>query len=125
MVGRGKPGRPPETAKHEEFARLVTLDAPSRLRARSLLQVRITFAAPMPAAHFTDLPGVSDLTIDGTSLTCQVDGTPDALVKAAAQHTVTGLYADTPDLETVFDSYFTGRGTPNDPQPAAGPRGIR
>jgi ABC-2 type transport system ATP-binding protein len=88
--------------------RLVALDATAQLRTRSLLQVRITFAAPVPIEQFAGLPGVTDLTVDGTTLTCRIDGNPDGLIKAAAKHTITGLYADTQDLETVFQAFYAG-----------------
>ncbi|MBA9005189.1 ABC transporter ATP-binding protein [Thermomonospora cellulosilytica] len=89
--------------------RLVALDTVAGLRARSLLQVRIDFTAPVPAEEFTGLPGVTDLEVQGTTLTCNVNGSPDALVKAAARHTVTGLHADTQDLEELFHAYYTGQ----------------
>lgn len=89
--------------------RLVALDTVARLRSRSLLQVSITFAAPVPTEQFTGLPGVTDLTIDGDTLTCRIDGSPDALVKAAAQHTITGLHADTQDLEELFHTYYAAQ----------------
>ncbi|MEW2357592.1 ABC transporter ATP-binding protein [Spirillospora sp. NPDC029432] len=88
--------------------RLVALDSVADLRARSFLQVRITFAAPVPAEEFAGLPGVTDLAVEGTVLTCRVDGAPDALVKAAARHTVTGLHAGGQDLEELFHAYYTG-----------------
>ncbi|WUI01433.1 ABC transporter ATP-binding protein [Spirillospora sp. NBC_00431] len=88
--------------------RLVALDTVTDLRARSFLQVRITFAAPVAAEEFTGLPGVTDVDLDGTTLSCRVDGVPDALLKAAARHTITGLRADTQDLEELFHAYYTG-----------------
>lgn len=88
--------------------RLVATDTVAALRARSFLHVRIDFAAPVAAEDFDTLPGVTDLKVDGRTLTCAVDGTPDALVKAAARHTVTGLHADTQDLEELFRAYYTG-----------------
>ncbi|RFU41663.1 ABC transporter ATP-binding protein [Actinomadura logoneensis] len=86
--------------------RLVAADTVAALRARSLLEVRIDFAAPVPEAEFAALPGVTGLRLDGTTLTCHVDGAPDALLKAAARHTVIGLRADTQDLEELFQSYY-------------------
>jgi ABC-2 type transport system ATP-binding protein len=90
--------------------RLVALDTVADLRARSFLQVRITFAAPVRAEEFAALPGVAGLAVEGTTLSCRVDGTPDALLKAAALHTVIGLRADTQDLEELFHGYYTGEG---------------
>jgi ABC-2 type transport system ATP-binding protein len=88
--------------------RLVALDTIADLRARSHQRVRITFAAPVPEREFATLPGVTDVTVDGTSLTCTVNGSPDALVKTAARHTITSLHADTQDLEALFHSHYTG-----------------
>ncbi|MFC5751596.1 ABC transporter ATP-binding protein [Actinomadura rugatobispora] len=88
--------------------RLVALDTVADLRARSFLQVRVTFDAPVPEEDFTDLPGVTGLAIEDRTLTCRVDGPPDPLIKAAARHTVTGLHADTPDLEELFHTYYSG-----------------
>ncbi|MEV6927620.1 ABC transporter ATP-binding protein [Dactylosporangium sp. NPDC051485] len=88
--------------------RLVALDTVADLRARSFLRVRLTFSQPVPAEQFAALPGVTDLTIDGTTVTCSIDGSPDALIKAAARHTITGLHADTQDLEELFHTYYTG-----------------
>ncbi|TDD34224.1 ABC transporter ATP-binding protein [Actinomadura sp. KC06] len=88
---------------------LVALDTVADLRARSFLQLRITFAAPVRAEEFAGLPGVTDLTVDGATLTCRVDGSPDPLIKAAARHTVTGLRADTQDLEELFHTYYTSQ----------------
>lgn len=87
---------------------LVALDTVADLRARSFLTVRVTFAAPVRAEEFVALPGVAHGSADGATLSCRVDGSPDALVKAAARHTVTGLRADTQDLEELFHTYYTG-----------------
>ncbi|GAA2359600.1 ABC transporter ATP-binding protein [Dactylosporangium salmoneum] len=88
--------------------RLAALDTVADLRARSLLHVRLTFAAPVAAREFAELPGVTDLRTDGITLSCAVDGSPDALIKTAARHTVTGLHADGQDLESLFQAYYTG-----------------
>ncbi|WP_329091951.1 ABC transporter ATP-binding protein [Actinomadura citrea] len=87
---------------------LAALDTVAELRARSFLTVRITFAAPVQAEEFAGLPGVTQVATDGSTLSCRVDGSPDALVKAAARHTVTALRADTQDLEELFHAYYTG-----------------
>ncbi|MGW5669833.1 ABC transporter ATP-binding protein [Micromonospora sp. NPDC003776] len=88
--------------------RLVALDTVADLRSRSQLRVRLTFAEPVGAAEFTGLPGVRDLAVRGSVLDCRLEGTPDALIKAAARHPVVGLRADTQDLEELFHDYYTG-----------------
>jgi len=92
--------------------RLVATDTVAALRDRSLLRVRIGFAEAVTAEEFTALPGITDLTVTGTgggtTLTCRVDGRPDALIKAAARRTVTDLRAESQDLEELFHAYYTG-----------------
>ncbi|WP_106396590.1 ABC transporter ATP-binding protein [Actinocorallia populi] len=92
--------------------RLAAVDTVTALRERSLLRVRIDFAEAVTAEEFAALPGVTDLTVTGAeggaTLTCRLDGRPDALVKAAARHTVTDLRAENQDLEELFHAYYTG-----------------
>ena len=87
---------------------LVALDTVADLRARSHLQVSITFAAPVQPAAFAALPGVTDLTVDGPVLSCRVIGSPDPLIKEAARHTVIELHSGRPDLEDLFFGYYNG-----------------
>jgi ABC-2 type transport system ATP-binding protein len=61
----------------------------------------------VPAAEFAALHRVSDLTVDGATLRCRLDGRADALVKAAARHTVVALLSEEPDLEELFFTYYT------------------
>ena len=44
----------------------------------------------------------SGVSIDGSVLRCRLDGPADALVKAAAAHTVVSITSEEPDLEDVF-----------------------
>lgn len=96
---------------------LVALDTVANLRARSYLSVRLTIAGPADpgalTAEFAALPGVGELAVTptadgGAELTCHLTGTPDALVKAAARHTVTGLHAGSQDLDDLFHTYYSG-----------------
>lgn len=86
--------------------RLVTVGGVAELRERAVRRVEITFAGPVPEAQFASLPGVSALTVEGAVLRCLIAGSPDALVKAAARHTVTGLICEEPDLEELFMDYY-------------------
>lgn len=88
--------------------RLVTVDSVAALRQRAVRRVRITFAAPVSIADFDALPNVTDLTIVDTVLDCHVHGSPDALVKHAARHTVVDLLSEEPDLEELFLTYYEG-----------------
>lgn len=89
---------------------LVALSTVAELRARTALNVQIDFdfSAPPLLEQFAGLPGVTDVTVDGLSLRCQVNGSPDPLIKLAARYTVTRIRATEPDLEELFFSYYSG-----------------
>jgi ABC-2 type transport system ATP-binding protein len=86
--------------------RLVTVDRVETLREQAVRKVEIQFDAPVPADEFAALPGVSDLQVDGVVLRCRLAGRADALVKAAARHTVVDLLSEEPDLEELFFDYY-------------------
>jgi ABC-2 type transport system ATP-binding protein len=86
--------------------RLVTVERVEALGERAVRHLELGFDRPVAAEEFTALPGVSDLRVDGPRLWCRLVGPPDALVKAAARHTVVDLLATEPDLEELFfDAY--------------------
>jgi len=71
-------------------------------------QFTLVFAAPVPTDAFATLPGVTriDVADGGRTLHVSVQGTPDAVVKAAAQHPVVSLSSYEPSLEDIFLHYF-------------------
>ncbi|MEU4428466.1 ABC transporter ATP-binding protein [Actinoplanes sp. NPDC024001] len=88
--------------------RLVALDTVAGLRHQAVRAVELMFAEPIVAADFAQIPGVSDLTVNETVLRCRLTGTPDALLRAATRHTVTGLLATEPALDDLFHIYYSG-----------------
>ncbi|RDI64630.1 ABC transporter ATP-binding protein [Nocardia pseudobrasiliensis] len=99
--------------------RLVALDTIADLRAGALRRIEIGFAAAVTVAEFVGLPGVADAEVDetGKTLRASLTGAPDALVKAAARHTVTALRTTEPHLDEIFHSQYAG--TDSLPRPAA------
>jgi ABC-2 type transport system ATP-binding protein len=87
--------------------RLVATEAIEVLRQRAIRRVELRFGVPVPAAAFQHLPGVRDVAVDGEVLRCVVEGSADALVKAAAQFPVISLLSHEPDLEELFLAYYT------------------
>ncbi|MEI5034947.1 ABC transporter ATP-binding protein [Streptomyces sp. S1A(2023)] len=81
--------------------RLIALDTVAALRAGAVRDIEVTFAAPVPQVAFDGLPGGGLLRLDsdGMTLSGQVTGSPDALIKAIAAYPVTGLRAGEPALE--------------------------
>ncbi len=86
--------------------RLVTVEDVDDLRQRARRRIEIVFDNPVPAGEFQVIPGVSELSIDGTLLRCRLDGRADHLIKAAARHGVAMISAEEPDLEELFFDYY-------------------
>jgi ABC-2 type transport system ATP-binding protein len=86
--------------------RLVAVERVEDLRERAVRKVEVVFDAPVSPSEFDGLAGVSDVTVDGATLRCRLDGRADALVKTAAKHTVVGLLSEEPDLEELFFTYY-------------------
>ncbi len=74
--------------------------------------VTITFADRVPVEVFTGLAGVEQVEPqgDGRTLRLTVSGSPDAVVKAAAQHPILSLSSHEPSLEDIFLRYYEGDG---------------
>ncbi|PZG00104.1 ABC transporter ATP-binding protein [Micromonospora deserti] len=91
--------------------RLITVARVEELREQAVRRVEVSFADPVTEAEFAALPGVSEVSVTGTTLRCRLDGRADALVKAAAGHTVVGLLSEEPDLEELFFGYYSKEDT--------------
>jgi ABC-2 type transport system ATP-binding protein len=88
---------------------LVAVDTVESLRTSSTRRVEILFTEPVDPQTFARVDGVSELIITDALLRCRLDGPADALLKAAAAHTVLSITSVEPDLEEVFfDQYANG-----------------
>lgn len=96
---------------------LVALDTVADLRAGATRRIEIGFAAPVSLDEFRNLPGIVEPTLDenATTLRAGLTGAPDAVVKAAARHTVTALHTAEPHLDEIFHSHYADAA----PQPVA------
>ena len=81
----------------------------SRLKARSVHVLEVTFASPPPADLFA-LPGVRELRRDGNMVHLQAHDGIDAVVKAMARYQVVDVRTEQPSLEDVFLAYYAGAG---------------
>ena len=90
--------------------RLVTVEKVADMKARALRRLEIVFEGDVPAEHFRTVPGVRDVMVHDNHLICTIAGSMDALVKAAAQHTVTNLISREPNLEEIFLTYYGKEG---------------
>jgi ABC-2 type transport system ATP-binding protein len=88
--------------------RLVSVEGVDTLRSRARRRIEIVFDTPVGEAEFSNIAGVSNLRVDGTTLRCRLDGRADDFIKAAARHGVITLSAEEPDLEELFFDRFSG-----------------
>ena len=88
--------------------RLVTVQQVEALKESALNDLEFHFATEVPADEFASLPGVREVTAEGTVVRCTVVGSVDAVVKAAARHEVLDVISHELNLEQVFLGYYTG-----------------
>jgi beta-exotoxin I transport system ATP-binding protein len=86
--------------------RLVVVDALENLRKVAVQRLEIEFAEPVDAAEFRALPGVTEATAEGRTVTVGFEGSADAVVKAAAAHEVRAIRPREEDLEDIFLHYY-------------------
>jgi ABC-2 type transport system ATP-binding protein len=90
--------------------RLAAVEDVAQMRGRSYHRVAIEFGEPVDAAELAGIPGVSDLAVDGRRVAFRVHGDLDAVVKAAARHTVVDMELVEPTLEEMFLTYYADDG---------------
>ncbi len=74
---------------------------------RSLRRVFLRFKQPVEAGQLTAIPGVTVLAQgDALSLTLQVEGEMDTLIKALAAFPVVDFETERPTLEEIFLAYY-------------------
>lgn len=86
--------------------RIVALEDIDALRERMVREFSIRFAERVRAEEFTGIDNIRELHIEGDSVRCTVDGSPDDLIKAAARYTVLTLDSHEPDLEELFFHHY-------------------
>ncbi|MEA2647406.1 MAG: beta-exotoxin transport system ATP-binding protein [Chloroflexota bacterium] len=89
--------------------RLVRIGDIAEVKEIKLHEVTITFETAVDPEAFASLEGVTAVeALDGGRvLRLTVQGSPDAVIKAAARHPVLSLTSHEPSLEDVFLRYYT------------------
>ena len=96
---------------------LVAVEDVAALTGRAVREVEVTFAAPVPAAAFEGVDGVTSVTANRTgpgaavaqTLRLTVSGSLDATVKMLARYEVVTMTSREPDLEDVFLTLYGER----------------
>ena len=91
---------------------LVRVGGMAELKDIKHYEITITFASAVPAEAFKTLDGVAQVETlaDGQTLRLVMQGGADAVIKAAAQHSVVSLTSHEPSLEDIFLRYYEGDG---------------
>lgn len=77
------------------------------LMNRALRRTRIRFRNPVDVAALEQVPGVTVLSADeGQSVTLQVEGEMDGLIKALSAFPVSDFETERPSLEEIFLAYY-------------------
>jgi ABC-2 type transport system ATP-binding protein len=94
--------------------RIVRLDTVDGVRALAAHEVELRFAAPVAAAAFEAIEGVTNVVEEGRTLRMLVTGPIAQVVRLAGQHELVDFVSREPSLEEVFLSEYAARrvGTP-------------
>ena len=87
--------------------RIAAVENVAALRGRAYHHVSIEFDSPVDASEFTSVPGVGELEVQGCRVSFKVFGDLDAVVKAAARHTVKDMELTEPTLEEIFLTFYS------------------
>jgi ABC-2 type transport system ATP-binding protein len=87
--------------------RLVEVGPIDELRIHRSRRVEIEFVGSPP--ELRDLDGLTDVTVDGHVLRCQLSGPPTDLLRAVAPHDVRSFTTREADIEEVFLAYYGAR----------------
>src|SRR5690606_32018274 len=75
---------------------------PRELIAMSMRRVRIHLREPLPEGALVSVPGATLIERNGSSLTVQIEGEMDPLIKALAAFPIVDLETERPSLEEIF-----------------------
>jgi ABC-2 type transport system ATP-binding protein len=86
--------------------KLAALETTDSLLEKRRKRVTMTFTAPVEGATFAKLPGVSEVRVDDKTVSLRLHDGIDAVVKAAARHTLVDMSVIHPNLDEIFMSYY-------------------
>jgi ABC-2 type transport system ATP-binding protein len=92
---------------------LVRIGDVAEVKAIKCYEVTITFASAVPAETFKNVDGVieAEALNHGNGVRLTMQGSADAVVKAAAHYPVVSLTSYEPSLEDIFLRYYEGDGS--------------
>ena len=89
---------------------LVITEEVQALKERALRRMEIQFAQPVSTNPFQGVAGVRDVQLHDSVVTLTVEGSLDALIKAAAHYEVHNIVSHEADLAEIFLEMYRGNG---------------
>ncbi len=87
--------------------RLVAVERLEDMRGRALHRVRATFVGPVPGTTLADVPGLLDVVVEDSTVTCKApESSLDGLLKAVSRHRVADFDCAEAELEETFLAYY-------------------
>ncbi|MBK5286931.1 MAG: ABC transporter ATP-binding protein [Acidimicrobiia bacterium] len=86
--------------------RLVVVDALEHLKERARRHIELTFRDPPPASTFDSIPGVRDVTVLDHTIRLVIEGSMEAVFRAAAPLGVENVVADHAPLDEILIGYY-------------------
>ena len=90
--------------------RIVDVEDVRVLRAKAGQHVALRFATPPAIERFEAMEELTRVEVDGLTITAVLHGSPDRLLKEAAQHTVTAWHSHDRNLEELFMDHYRAQG---------------
>lgn len=85
---------------------IIDVDEVKTLRKEAGQRIGFEFTTPVDRVAFAGIENLTDVTVEGNILRGILKGSPDALLKAASQFTVTEWKAQDRDLEELFMDFY-------------------
>ncbi len=87
--------------------KLIALEAVTNLRSKGIRTVELFFDAPVDAAVFEPLPGVSDVAVQNHHVTLSFTGQMETLLRVITEkYTLLDISTQEADLEEIFLTYY-------------------
>ena len=87
--------------------RLIAVEDVSDIVQKAFHRFEARIADDFTAEEFESLPGVAAVNVSSDAVTFDVIGSPDAVIKTLARHSVTKLFTHESALEDVFLAYYS------------------
>jgi ABC-2 type transport system ATP-binding protein len=97
---------------------IVRIGGVAEVAAIKRYEMTITFSTAVPIDAFKGLDGVTkvEAVAQGNALRLEMQGSADAVIKAAARYPVVSLSSHEPSLEDIFLRYYEADAAPKEPE---------